>query len=203
MASELSLPRPQTALTQLRELAIPADAPRDSVVQLIISVDDSAVNVREFSAYLNFIDRTYGRLTQGTLTRYSRRRGSQLQTSFRQGSLEVVMSDLLAHVDSVTALVVIRCALKYLPNFLTSSATAYRDYQEGAMVRERRKKLREEIKEDQELATLDKDKQNEIIAFLDGLYSSERRRLPAAKRFAAKYVQKVILKIVSEDESLK
>ena len=71
------------------------------------------------------------------------------------------------------------------------------------MVRERRKQLREEIRQDEELAALDKDKQNEIIAFLDALYSPERRRLPAAKRFAAKYVRKIILKIAPEDESSK
>lgn len=69
------------------------------------------------------------------------------------------------------------------------------------MVRERRRQLREEIKQDQELTNLDNNRKNEIVAFLDLLYWNERRQLPAAQRFAAKYVQKIIVKTTRKDES--
>jgi hypothetical protein len=200
MASELSLPRPRTALALLREAIIPADAPNDASIQLIITVNDASVNIREFSAYLSLIDKTYGRLSPQGLASYSQTPYAQLPVSFRQGSLEVIISELLSHIDSVTVIIILRYLLKYLPTGLKDVAAAYHDYQEGMLVRERRKQLREEVKQDQELAVLDNNRKNEIVALLDMLYWHERRQLPAAQRFAVKYVQKVILKLVHRDD---
>jgi hypothetical protein len=200
MASELSLPRPRTALALLREAIIPADTPNDTSIQLIITVSDAAVNAREFSAYLSLIDKTYGRLSPQGLASYSQTPHAQLSVSFRPGSLEVIISELISHIDSVTAIVVLRYLLKYLPAGLKEVASAYRDYEEGMLVRERRRQLREEVKQDQELAALDNNRKNEIVALLDMLYWHERRQLPAAQRFAAKYVQKVILKLVHRND---
>lgn len=201
MASELALPRPRTALTQLRETTVPVDAPSDGFIQLIITVDETRVNIREFSAYLTVIDKTYGRLSPRGLGSYSQTPYSQVQASFREGSLEVVISDFLTRIDSVTTIVALRYFLKYLPTGLKEIASAYRDYAEAMLVRERRKQLREEVKQDQELATLDTNRKNEIVAFLDMLYWHERRQLPAAQRFAAKYVQKIALRFVRRDDA--
>jgi len=200
MASELSLPRPRTTLARLRGAIIPEDAPSDASIRLIIKVNDSDVNIREFSAYLNLIDKTYGRLSPQGLASYSQTPYAQLTVSFRQGSLDVIISALLSHIDSVTAIVVLRYLLKYLPTGLKEVAAAYRDYEEGRLVRERRRQLRKEVKQDQELAMLDNNRKNEIVALLDILYWHERRQLTAAQRFAAKYVQKIILKVARRDD---
>jgi len=199
MTSELSLPRPRSTLARLTRAVIPEEAPRDASIQLVIIMNDSDVNIREFSAYLSLIDKTYGRLSPQGLASYSQTPYAQLTVSFRQGSLDVILSALLSHIDSVTAIVVLRYVLKYLPTGLKEVAAAYRDYEEGRLVRERRRQLREEVKKDQELAMLDHNRKNEIVAFIDMLYWHERRQLAAAQRFARKYVQKIILKIVRTD----
>ena len=151
MTSELPLPRPRATLAQLRGAVIPEDAPRDASIQLIIVMNDSDVNIREFGAYLGLIDRTYGRLSHKGLASYSQTPYAQLAVSFRQGSLDVILSALISHIDSVTSIVVLRYLLKYLPTGLKEVAAAYRDYEEGRLVRERRRQLREEVKKDQEL----------------------------------------------------
>jgi hypothetical protein len=200
MPYELALPRPRTALTQLREIVVSPEVTRDDSIQLIIKVDSAEVNIREFSAYLSLIDKSYGRLSQQGLGSYSHTRYSQLLTSFRQGSLEVVISEVLSHIDSVTAIIVLHYLLKYLPTALKDTAAAYRDYEEGRMIRERRKQLRDEVKQDIELTALDNHRKNEIVAFLDRLYWCERRQLPAAQRFAAKYVRTIMLKFTRTGE---
>ena len=167
MTSELSLPRPRRTLARLRGTVIPEDAPSDASIQLIIMMNDSDVNIREFSAYLSVIDKTYGRLSPQGLASYSQTPYAQLAVSFRQGSLDVILSALLSHIDSVTAIVVLRYLLKYLPTGLKEVAAAYRDYEEGRLVRERRRQLREEVKKDQELTMLDNNRgrQRGLIRF--------------------------------------
>ena len=202
MASELSLPRPRprTTLTRLREAVIPENTPSDASIQLIITMNDSNVNIRGFSAYLTLIDRTYGRLDPKGLASYAQTPYAQLEVSFRHGSLNVIISAFVSHIGDVTAIVVLRYLLKYLPTGLKDVAAAYRDYEEGKLVRERRRKLREEVKEDQELAAFDGHRKNEIVAFLDMLYWAERRQLPAAQRFAVRYVQRVIILLDRKDD---
>jgi hypothetical protein len=186
-------------LARLTRAVIPEDAPRDASIQLVIKMNESDVNLREFSAYLSLIDRTYGRLSPQGLASYSQTSYAQLAISFRQGSLDIILSALLSHIDSVTAIVVLRYVLKYLPTGLKEVAAAYRDYEEGRLVRERRRKLREEVKKDQELAMLDHNRKNEIVALIDMLYWHERLQLSAAHRFARKYAQKIIVKIVPRE----
>ena len=200
MTSEPSLPRPRATLAQLRGAVIPEDAPRDASIQLIIRMNDSDVNIREFGAYLGLIDRTYGRLSHQGLASYSQTPYAQLVASFRQGSLDIIISALLSHIDSVTAIVVLRYLLKYLPTGLKEIGGAYRDYEEGRLVRERRRQLRQEIKKDQELTILDNNQKNQIVALLELLYRLERRQLSAAQRFAANYIRKIVLKVVRKDD---
>jgi hypothetical protein len=115
MASELSLPTPRATLVSLRRAVIPEDAPGDALIQLIITVDNSEVKIRQFSAYLSLIDRTYGRLSPQGLASYSHTSYAQLGVSFQRGSLDIIISELLSHIDSITAIVVLRYLLKYLP----------------------------------------------------------------------------------------
>jgi hypothetical protein len=69
MAFDFSVPAlrtPRRALTELREAIVPRGIPPDAVMELVIRTDQHDINIRELSAYLDFIDRTYGRLTRAT-----------------------------------------------------------------------------------------------------------------------------------------
>ncbi len=200
MASEIILSTPRTALNQLREILIPTQASPNASVALIITMDDTDLNLREMAAYLVVIDN--GRLSRRGLASYVRVRRSQLHiSSVRQGSVELVIQELSSHSTSLIALAVLRCFLKYLPGGLREIAAAYRDYEEGLMVRARRQELRHQIRQDEELSALDDKRKKEIAAFLDALYYQERRHLPAAKRFAELYVRRVILQLSDENDS--
>lgn len=193
MTPEYSVPAirtPTRALNRLRSALIPADVSSDAVIELTIRIDQTRLNIREFTAYLDFIDRTYGRLTPAGLTSYAHKRWAQLEiTSMRSGSVEIVISELVSNSDEVTRLIIIYLLLKYAPTM----ATAYRDYEEARFTRERRKQLREQIQEDNEVAALDRELKNQLVRFFDICYQQEQRRIPRVRRFAARYVRRVFL----------
>lgn len=201
MTSGLPVPVSRRTLETLREIAIPEDLPSDAAGELIITIEDTSVNAREFAAYLAFIDRTYGRLVHGELMSYVQRREIQLRiSSIRSGSLDLVISELVSRLDVITALIVMRFLLKYLPSGVRNIASAYRDYEEGLLARENRKQLREQIKWDQELESIDARRRNELVRLLDTLYQQESEQLPRARRFSLLYVREVTLRFVRRDK---
>ena len=62
---------PKKALEDLRNAIVPINTPPDATMDLVIRIDQTHINIRELTAYLDFIERTYGRLTLGGLPSYS------------------------------------------------------------------------------------------------------------------------------------
>jgi hypothetical protein len=200
---------PHAALYDLTSLLAPKlDA---GPVELTIVCASNGVNLREFTAYFSLIDRVFGRVSVGSLALYSRRRGEQLSVAqFQAGSLETVFRALLGSADA-QSLITVWLILKYLPKILRESVAAYKDLEEGRFARAQRRqleqtkehegssaqraRLRELIRSEVDLDNLSPERVRQLARLLDGLYDSEARRLPAASRFAADYVQHIRLRI--------
>jgi transketolase len=123
----------------------------------------------------------------------------QLEFSeIRKGSVVLIITEAISHFKDVTPLAIFWLFLKYLPGGIKTLSEAtknfadsYKAIQEGKLVRENRKQLKERLKHDEALQELDDKQINELIALLADLETSERRKLPASTRFAKKYVKSV------------
>lgn len=197
---DLPIKHPKKVSEELVNLFVPESEVPDAVLELALVFDESGVNVRELASYLTFVDKTYGRLTPRGIRSYAQRRDAQIEASFRRGSLETVITEVVQNKDLITALVLLRFVLKYLPAGIREVATAYDSYQAGALKRARRKQLRQEVNADEELAPLSKDRKNQLVRFIDDVYQRERERLSRAQRFAIYHVKKLVLRIRSEDD---
>ncbi len=201
MASELSIVKPRRALNQLVDLVISDYGFSEDYLELAITVDDENLVVRELTSYLDVIDRTYGRLITYSLLSYSKRPDIQLKfSSLRQGSLELVVRELISNIDSITAIIIVRYVLKYLPDGVVSLATAYRDYEEAQLARARRKQIRVQIEDDTSLSKLENKYRESLVKLIDELNQREIRNLPRAQRFARRHVREVLLRQVSDNE---
>lgn len=189
---------PRRALSDLRRLFIPENAPLDSSLCLSIIIDNSEVNVREFAAYLDIIDITYGRLTQIGINAYSMRPREQLKIdNIGPGSWELKFIEILANAHNIQILFIIYLMLKYLPGGVERLSAAYKNYEEGRLLRERRHNLRRQMKEDPDLIELPHARKNQLIILIDELLLRGRRFLPRASRFSWKYVRRVNIKVLS------
>lgn len=191
--SHLPIRVPRTALSELRELTVPKELPSDAVVQLVIRVNEQKLSVRDLTAYLNLVDRMYGRLTADSLLSYALTPPKHLEIErVKRGSLEIIFQEAASHIDTVTILIVIRYTLKYLPDVFVK-------YESGRYTRMRRKQLRQQMQQDEELRALEKRRQNQLIEFMDHLLERERRQPPRAKRFSARSVLEVIMRYFEND----
>lgn len=214
---------PATLLEELTRAYSTPETPATAPVELTIRVKTSGLSVRDFASYLDLIDRSYGRLAVGDLYSYARRRSEHLRLAeVRQGSLELVFSTALHALDAPTVLT-LWMLLKYLPDlsraagdFAARAGEAYRDYEEGRLVRAQRREmergrdaptlapaakanLRAAVRADEDLATLTPERRRQLIRLLDVLYASEERELPSATRFAENSVMDVRLRVNDEE----
>ena len=134
---------PKSVLPALVQ-ALGANESAEAVLRIRIT---DGLNVQEFAAYLQFIDRAYGRLTAGDLYRYSRARRKQLQISAKPGSLwlELASGALGANPSTIA---VIWLALKHLPlafektgKFIVNVSGSYKNVEEGRLARAQRKEI--------------------------------------------------------------
>lgn len=191
--SDLPIRVPRTALSDLKELTLPSGLSSETVVQLVIRVNDENLRVRDWAAYLNLIDRIYGRLTADGLLSYALTTPKHLEIErIGQGSLEIILQEVASNIDIVTVFLIIRYVLKYLPD-------AYLKYERGRHTRMRRKRLRQQIQQDEELAALEKRRQDQLIEFMDRLMKREQRQLPRAKRFSDMSVLEITMRFFEDD----
>lgn len=90
--------------------------------------------------------------------------------------------------------------VKYLPETFRSAGAGYKDFQEGALLREQRRQQHEKARADLELSKLSDRRRRQLVALFDTLYDLEARRLPSARRFASQSVNRVDFGIVSEEK---
>ncbi len=137
---------PKPALSRLASLIVP-DAPSGGSAELVITIADKDVNVREFAAYLSLMDRIYGRVSPGSLRPYSLTSYMQLRiTEIRKGSLELSILEVLSHLRDTFPFLTLWLFLKYFPiafksisESVKNLADAYKSLEEARIVKERRK----------------------------------------------------------------
>lgn len=192
---------PKIALEELTHLIAPEHLEANSIIELVVSIQGENLNIREFGAYLSFIDRVYGRLSQEGIHAYVHNEKEQLTIArMRQGSIEVVIERVFSELQD-TRIVVLWLVLKYLPNLLKSSAealkniaNAYNEYEQGRLARENRKILRAQLKKEELMRKLSPTKLDQLVKFLATVYAQESYKLAAPIRFAQKFVSNVLLR---------
>jgi hypothetical protein len=190
----------RNALFDLKELFIPEDASLDSYLCMSIIVEDSKINISEFAAYLRLIDNTYGRLTKLGIHSYSLRPTDQLKIGFESGSLFINIIESLANAHEVQILLVVLLLLRYLTGGLFELSAAYKNYEEGRLLRERRKMLRRHMRNESNLRNLSDTRKNQLVILIDELLLRGRRFLPKALRFAGKYVRHIKIEVISNSD---
>ena len=104
----------------------PENVPDISPVELHIILDDTELWVRGFANFLELIDGFYGRSDPLGFRSYAHRRADQVEIAeVRRGSLELVISEIIAHTDTVAPVFILYMLLKYLPDFLKSIVSVY------------------------------------------------------------------------------
>ena len=186
---------PEDALEEVEKLLFPDGLPAESMLELVIILEDRDLSVRGFSELLGFVDRTYGRLSPRGIRSYARREDDQVRIAeVRSGSYELITETLANNTEAVTSLVLISLLVKYLPVALESLAASYREYEEGRLTREKRKVLQKQIEKDEKLNTIDKDRQEELAKYLDALYERDRKHLKNVSNFSKQSVIDVLIR---------
>jgi hypothetical protein len=189
------IPFPEATLKDVEEILFPAGIPAEGVLELVIVLEDHDLRVRGFAELLGFVDRTFGRLYPRGIRSYARREDEQVTISeVRSGSYELIIEALANNSEAITSLVVISLLVKYLPGVLESLAASYRDYEEARYAREKRKQLHKQIEDDEKLKSLDREKQNQLVSYLDYLYERDRKHLRNVGRFSQQSVIDVLIR---------
>ena len=189
-------------LSAVRDFVNPLLSPEgqiDSEIELVISIDDTNINIREFGAYLSLVDRIYGRLQPEGLYSYSHRRDVQISVeTFRKGSLEIVIANTISNIDPIT-LGVLWLVLKYLPAGIRELSGAYKDYQQGQLAKINRRQIEEKMKEDRLLQNLDSKRISELAMVIDYFMEQEKKRLAAPIRFSRNFVKRIKMRTRKKD----
>jgi len=196
------LPWPKKLVGSLFELFVPDQYSDNDTLRLIIRLRTQDISVRQFAAYLNFIDRAYGRLMPKGIIHYSRTHRYELKISkIEHGSIEIIISNLLSDPNSIKALIIVGLLLKYLPEIFKSALSTYHDYEEGRLSKARRQQITERIKKDEKLTKLTGKQVNQLCNFLDLMYKKDIRNLSKAQKFSKETVIEVIFHLAESTSS--
>lgn len=193
-SSDLPIRVPELALNEIRQLYSFDELPPEAAIELSIQVREGKISIRDLSAYMELIDRVYGRLTTDEgLRSYALQPDRHLRFAEirKESPLELALRELASNAHYVTVLMIIAYIVRWLPK-------AYEHYEQGRFIRGRRKRLREQANEDQSLSGLDETRKEQLIRFIDELLEQERRRIPRARRFSKEDVREVAITVKVE-----
>ena len=194
---------PKRLISNVVDLFLPKKVTGKERLELIIRLQGENISLRQLAAYMNFIDKAYGRLTPKGISYYSRSSKYELKvTEIRHGSLEIVIANLLSDPEAIKSIVVVGLLLKYMPGIIKSALSAYRDYEEGRLARIQRQQIKEQIEKDSDLKKLKKGQINQLSKFFDLMYGKDIRNLPRAHKFSKETVIEVKIKIEKPKEQL-
>ena len=188
----------QTPVNALRELStlILSDQAEGDLIELSVRTISGNLSVRDMAAFLEVIDHVYGRSTRTVFRSYARRESGHLQFSeVRQGSFELVIKQALKLANSSYPILILWLCLKYLPAAVHSLASAYNEYQQAALTRQNRKRIRQEMDRESILTQLPKERKNQLAQLIEAMWNRERVLLPRAARFARNCVMEVSIRI--------
>src|ERR1041384_1929822 len=161
---------PHKLLPDLVSAFVPPDLPADAVLEFVVTMVGEDIPIREFTAYLNLIDRIYGRLISERLGQYARREWERLHiTEIHKSDLEIIFR-ILSGYQETAALIIIMLFLRSLPTMIKAVsestknfAEAFKAYEEGRLTRENRRKISEVIVQEPALETLDPTHRQQLI----------------------------------------
>lgn len=193
---------PQKTKVELKNLFI--DEPEGTYdLEIEISLEDTNLNLREFSNYLFLIDRFYARLLQVGIYSYAHSEQEQLQiTEIKKGSTQIVIRDLLS-IISPERVIMFYLLIKYLPaglkdfsESILNIAHSFESYENAMYTRSMKKNLKRELANEEKLKNFDKKNLTVVAKSMEQIYSLDRRKFPSAVRFVNKYLRHVNLKVI-------
>lgn len=194
-AGELHTSRPGGTVRELAALLL-SDYREDDTVELAIRTRNVGLSARDLAAYLGLVDRLYGRLTPEGYRSYAQRVSGHLQIAEVQpGSLELLAREALDVLGSPERLIVLWLCLKYLPAATHTLASTYNEYQQGALARASRKRIRREMDADPALQPLSKGHRDYLANLVDDLLGKDKTLLRRASRFAGQDVIELSIRI--------
>lgn len=193
---------PRRLFPELESVFVPPDIPRGSELELVVTVKDENISVREFAMYLALIDRLYGRFSPQGLASYAHSKHGRLEIAeIHKSELEIILR-VFHEYQGATAFILLLIFLRSLPQmFKTTSegvknlADAYKSYEEGRLVRENRRKLKETIEQEDSLKKLPEARKNQLVKLMEALFQEEANNLSAPVRFARRQVRNLVLRI--------
>lgn len=180
------------------------DIPNDfDSSELTIKIQETNINIKEFSSYLEFIYKVDGQLSEVSFARYSHNPRRQIEISeVRFGSWDIVIEKVLNSIEA-DKLAIIYFTLKFLPKiieaFIDKVHTYYQiletreNYLEKRENRKKRKELRKLINDEQELSFLDKKQKEKIVLVIENLFEKAGDTKIPASRFAQKFIKEIKL----------
>lgn len=151
-----------------------------------IRIDDTGIPVRDFASYLKFVDRSYGRLTSGSLHSYAQKRKEHISISrVRPGSFEIVIEEAIKHSPALIALYLV---LKYLPTAIKDSFEAYQSFQEGQLAKVQAAEIRHRLEAEPALSSFDSNEKMKFAQEVSEIYSKEQPHLTPTIRFSEEHV---------------
>jgi len=167
---------------------------------LSIRIADEDLTIRDLSAFLDLIDRIYGRLSEKGLSSYARKELGHLKINkLQKGSWELLLQEVVTSGYS-HSLIVILLAVKYLPPAIQSLATAYNEVEQGRLASTERKRIKSEMAKDENLSTLSNDRRSQISELVEYLHDKEKKHLHRAIRFTQKRLLSINVRVKRRDE---
>jgi len=168
---------------------------------LIITLDENNLSLRELGAFVMIIDRFYGRLTTVNLNTYAQKEERHLKlTSITSGSTIATINNILGLMSKEEAMFLLllikflSSAIKAGSEGLVKISKAFDKFEKGKLSRYIRKSLKEDIGQDKLLSSLDEKSKHKLAELLEKRYTLEKRHLAYAAKFARKKLKSVELK---------
>jgi len=172
-------------------------------LELAIKIQQTEINIKELSSYLEFIYKIDGYLSELSFAKYSHNPRQQIEISeVRFGSWDIVIERLLNSIDA-DKLAIIYFTLKFLPKiietFIDKIHTYYQiletreNYLEKRARRKKRKEIRKLINDEKELNFLGRKQKQKIILVIESLYEKAGDTNIPASRFAQKFIKEIKL----------
>ena len=175
----------------------------DYYLELIISINQESLNIKELSSFLDFIYKIDGYLSPSSFNKYIHNPDKQIKiTEIRFGSVELIIQKALDSIDA-NRLIIIYIALRNLtkialalPNFaikVVDYLNKKEEYLERREKRKFRKHLREILNDEVELSNLDDKSKEKLVEILDEIYVKNHKRLGPVSRFVRKEIKSIKL----------
>lgn len=184
---------PSTA-KDLSALFITDEPDEVSQIELRIRLHNTELNVREFGAFLSAIDGVYGRVSRISFVSYAHSAYRQIRISeVRNGSTELIIADTVSQIIQATPYVVLLLFIRYLgigikglSEVAKNFGESYKSLHEGRLAKLNVKRMMDDMETDEVLKNLNSAQRRQLIRLIADLENAERKRVPAARRFAKK-----------------